>query len=219
MLNIEQHRQILFQMLKDIFSSPLWKSLAFKWWTACYFFHKLERFSTDLDFDIIDNSQDINEKLISIIKKYGKIKIWKKLVLSFGEGLVNIKIDLSRKLWKHNQYEYLDFYGTTIRVQNKATIFANKLVALTERNTNRDIFDVYFFFQKLFPINEELILERTGKNTKQLYEIILRKLEKLPQNYKVLDGLWEVITEKQKFFVKNKLISELKGILKMKIDF
>lgn len=46
-------------------------------------------------------------------------------------------------------------------VQDRASIFANKLVALTERNANRDIYDVYFFFKNYFPINRELIVERT----------------------------------------------------------
>jgi predicted nucleotidyltransferase component of viral defense system len=47
-------------------------------------------------------------------------------------------------------------------VHDKSTIFANKLVALTERNTNRDIYDVFFFIQQNFDINEDVILERTG---------------------------------------------------------
>ncbi len=219
MLKIETHRQILFQILKDIFSSPLWKHLAFKWGTACYFFYKLERFSTDLDFDLLNNIENLDKQIIQILEKYGKVKKWNKLILSIWENLVNIKVDISRKIWKNNQYEFLDFYGTTIKVQDKATIFANKLVALTERNTNRDIFDVYFFFQNLFPINKELVLERTGENIKNLYKVILQKLENLPKNYKILDWLWEVLTEKQKIFVKEKLSQELKSILRMKIDF
>lgn len=48
-----------------------------------------------------------------------------------------------------------------MRVQTKETIFANKLVALTERNTNRDIYDVYFFFKNMWDINEKIIIERT----------------------------------------------------------
>jgi domain of unknown function (DUF1814) len=48
-----------------------------------------------------------------------------------------------------------------IKVQNKETIFANKLVALLERFTNRDIYDVYFFFKNFFDINEKVIFERT----------------------------------------------------------
>ena len=45
----------------------------------------------------------------------------------------------------------------------------------------------------------------------------IEKLDKLPKNYKILDWLWELLDEKQKDFVKNKLISELKNILQFKI--
>ena len=45
------------------------------------------------------------------------------------------------------------------------------------------------------------------------------KLEKLPKNYKILDWLWEVLTQKQKIFVKNNLIKDLISILDFKINF
>ena len=92
-------------------------------------------------------------------------------------------------------------------------------MALSERFTNRDIYDVYFFFINLFDIDESIIYERTGKGLKALLQKILKKLEWLPKNYKILDWLWELLNDKQKLFVKNKLVSELIGIIKMKIDF
>ena len=61
MLNKEKHRVLLFKILKDIFNSDIWPFLAFKWWTACYFLYWLERFSTDLDFDLIDTTKNIDE--------------------------------------------------------------------------------------------------------------------------------------------------------------
>lgn len=208
----------MFQLLKDIFQSDIWKYLAFKGGTACYFLHGLDRFSTDLDFDLVEK-RDIDERVISLLKKYGQVKSWNKILLSYWHDDINIKVDINRKIWKHNNYEIVNFYGTSIKVQDRATIFANKLVSLTERNTNRDIYDVYFMFQKLFPVNEELIRERTWKSPQELYSVIWEKLRKLPQSYKILDGLWEVLTEKQKSFVKTKLISELIWILEMKIHF
>lgn len=219
MLNRDKHRQLLFQILKDIFSSELWKYLAFKWWTACYFLYGLDRFSTDLDFDVLQNGEDIDEKMVKILSKYGKVKKWNKLIVSYQENAVNIKVDINRKIRKANTYEWIDFYGTTIRVQDKATIFANKLVAMIERNTNRDIYDIYFFFQNLFAINEQVIQERTWKSLKELYRNMLDFLQKLPKKYKILDWLGEVLDEKQKHFVKDKLLYELINILHMKIDF
>jgi len=208
----------MFQILWDIFKSDIGKYLAFKGWTACYFFHKLDRFSTDLDFDLLEE-RDIDAQLEMILKKYGRLKIWNKLVLSYGEEDINIKVDITRKIWESNSYEIRNFYGTDIRVQDKATIFANKLVALTERNTNRDIYDVWFFFKNSFELNDDIILERTGESLDIFLNQVIKKIEALWNNYNILDWLWEVLTEKQKFFVKNTLISELLGYLQFKKDF
>lgn len=208
----------MFQLIKDIFSSSIWRYLAFKWWTACYFLYGLDRFSTDLDFDLLDDIH-IDDDLMMILKKYGTIKRWSKIILSYGEHDINIKIDINRKIRHHNTYEFVDFYGTMIQVQDKSTIFANKLVALTERSTNRDIYDVYFFFQKLFDINVDLVSERTWSDLKSLYHQIIDKLDKLPTNYKILDGLWELLDVRQKHRTKTYLVSSLLSLLHMKIKF
>jgi len=221
MLNKDLHRQKMYEILQEIFTSNLWKYLAFKWWTACYFFHSLDRFSTDLDFDLVKNHEKLDFELLEILKKYWDVKVWKfSIKLSYSKNDVNIKIDINRNIWKNNSYELLNFYWTDILTQDKKTIFSNKLVALTERNTNRDIYDVYFFFKNNFEINDDLIFERTKKSRKELFSEIIKKLEKLPKNYKILDWLWEVLKdEKHKNFVKTKLVSELIQILRFKVDF
>lgn len=219
MLNKDKHRQILFQILKEIFESDLGKILAFKWWTACYFLFWLDRFSTDLDFDLVSDDDNIDDKLINILKKYWQIKKSKKIILSYSADDDNIKIDINRQIWQNNNYRIENFFGTDIRVQTKDTIFANKLVALTERNTNRDIYDVLYFFKNNWEINEKIIIERTWKNKKELFWVILNKIKNLWNNYKILDWLWEVLDSKQKAFVKEKLIKELISILEFNIAF
>jgi len=181
--------------------------------------YNLDRFSTDIDLDLILKDNFSDDSIIKILEKYWKVKKWNKLILSYWDLETNIKIDINRSIWKYNKYELIDFYWTVIRVQDKSTIFANKLVALVERFTNRDIYDVYFFFQNMFNINDRVILERTWNNKKELFINILKKLKKLPQNYKILDWLWEVLDEKQKHFVKTRLIKDLIWILEMKISF
>jgi predicted nucleotidyltransferase component of viral defense system len=208
----------MFHILKDIFTSSIGKYLAFKWWTACYFLHGLDRFSTDLDFDLLEDVS-IDDTLLMILKKYWSVKTWSKIIVSYGEQDINIKIDINRKIWKSNTYELVNFYWTSIQVQDKSTIFSNKLVALTERSANRDIYDVYFFFQHLFDSNEELIRERTWSDSLSLYTLILHKITQLPAHYKILHGLWEVLDSKQKARVKKNLLQELKSILLMKIQF
>ncbi len=221
MLNKDLHRKIMYDILQDIFNSELWKYLAFKGGTACYFLYQLDRFSTDLDFDLVKDFENIDLEIIKILKKYGQVKKWKyNLKLSYWDNDVNIKIDISRNIWKNNNYEIKNFYWTDILTQDKSTIFSNKLVALLERNANRDIYDVYFFFKNNFSLNNDLIFERTWKTRKEVFKEIIKKLESLWENYKILDWLWEVLSwEKQKQFVKTKLLKELIWILKFKVDF
>ena len=206
------------KIIKDIFNSQYASQLAFKWGTASYFLYWLDRFSTDLDFDFFWKN-DIDDWIIEILKQYWQVKKWQKIILSYWEQETNIKVDINRKVRLSNKYDIIDFYGTGIKIQTKSTLFSNKLVALSERFTNRDIYDVFFFFSNLFDIDEDIVKERTWKDINSLLEKILNMLEKLPKNYKILDWLWELLNDKQKSFVKNNLLSELIGIIKMKLDF
>ncbi len=217
MLNIEKHRQIMFLILNDIFKSGIF-NLAFKWWTLAYFLYWLDRFSTDLDFDLLENV-NIDDSLLQILKKYGKIKKKSKIILSYGDWEDNIKIDISRKIWINNEYEIVNFFWNNMKVQTKSTLFTNKLVALVERNTNRDIYDVWFFMKNNFDINDRLIYERTWKTRKELFLQILNKLNKLWTNYKILDWLGEVLDEEQKKYIKTHLLDELIWMINLNLKF
>jgi hypothetical protein len=84
---------------------------------------------------------------------------------------------------------------------------------------NRDMYDVHFFFQQLFQVNEAVVEERTGKSLKEVLKLILEHLQRLPKEYKILDGLGEVLDEKQKFWVKTHLVDTLRGMLAMMVKF
>jgi predicted nucleotidyltransferase component of viral defense system len=58
-LDIGTHKTILFQILKDIFSdTAISPFLGFKGGSAALMFHSLDRFSVDLDFDLLDDSRE-----------------------------------------------------------------------------------------------------------------------------------------------------------------
>ena len=78
-LNTEKHRTILFSIIQDLFNSDLANFLCFKWWTACYFLYWLDRFSTDLDFDLLDKDKHIDQDVINICSQYWIIKKWQKI--------------------------------------------------------------------------------------------------------------------------------------------
>ena len=50
--------------------------MGFKGGTAAFMFYNLPRFSVDLDFDLLDETQEYNvfNKIEKIVKHYGKIK-------------------------------------------------------------------------------------------------------------------------------------------------
>ncbi len=76
-LDISVHKSILLQILKDIYSdADISPYLGFKGGTAAYIFHDLERFSVDLDFDLLDEAKEeqVFSKIEKIVKNYGQIK-------------------------------------------------------------------------------------------------------------------------------------------------
>lgn len=220
MLNQEKHRVIMFQIINDIFDSDLKDALAFKWWTLAYFVYQLPRFSTDLDFDIIAPCTNIMEKIENIVKKYWTIKDKKDkqhtyfLLLDYWSDEHNIKIEISKKQYKNTEYEIVNFFWKQIRAMKPSSIFAHKLVALSERMKNRDLFDVDYFFKQWFPINKEIITERTGLT----YEEFLENLSiTIPQNFKpntILAEIWDLISNKQKDFMKTKMVDEVLWFIK-----
>jgi len=91
-------------------------------------------------------------------------------------------------------------------VMKKEDMFANKLITLLERKrtANRDLFDLYYFFSEHWDINEDIIRLRTGYGLKECLKKCLQVVEKI-NNKQILQGLGELIDEKQKDWVKKNL--------------
>ena len=223
MLNQEKHRVIMFQIINDIFDSDLKDVLAFKWWTLAYFVHQLPRFSTDLDFDLIWECPDIMDKVENIIKKYWVIKDRKDkqntyfFLLDYWSDEHNIKIEISKKQYKNTEYELINFFWKQIRAMKQSSIFAHKLVALSERMKNRDLFDVDYFFKQWFPIKEDIIIERTWITYKEFLEKLIVVIPKEFKHNTILAEIWDLITNKQKDFMKTKMVDEVLGFIQLEL--
>ena len=76
MLDIPKHRKEMLQILLAIYKQPWSKYVAFKGGTMCYFLYNLDRFSTDLDFDILDPNQKdaIIAEIAHIVSSFGELK-------------------------------------------------------------------------------------------------------------------------------------------------
>ena len=72
-LDYAQHKNILIKILKDIVTNPtIGSALGFKGGTAAMLFYGLNRFSVDLDFDLLDPSKEerVFEKVKTILEEY-----------------------------------------------------------------------------------------------------------------------------------------------------
>lgn len=225
-LNPNIHRTILLQILKEIYADKtLGPALGFKGGTAAYLFHKLDRFSVDLDFDLLDEEKEdeVFGKIKNIIQEYGKIKEARHkrhtifFLLSYDEKAQNIKVEINRRNFG-SEYEMKSHLGIAMLVMKKQDMFAHKLVAMTERNTNRDIFDVHFFLRHHWPLNEEIIKLRTKKTFKQHAKACIQHLEKKTTDRHILNGIGELLDEKQKTRVKNNLRKDTIFLLKLMIN-
>ena len=215
-MDINKHRSYLTQVLLDIFQDKELSSLlAFKGGTSLMMFHGLPRFSTDLDFNLLepDKIESVFHRIHNLLLRYGTIDdeaikhFGAILVLNYEKGERMLKIEISSRMFP-NHYEIRSLLGTDIRVMTIPDMFAHKLSALGERITPRDIYDVWFFLKKRTEINSEIIELRTGKKVE---EFSLQCANQV-RNYNpriLMQGLGDVLQDTaSKNFVRQKLLSE-----------
>jgi predicted nucleotidyltransferase component of viral defense system len=226
-LDISTHKTILFQILKEIYiDTSISPFLGFKGGTAALIFYGLDRFSVDLDFDLLDESQEevVFEHVTNIIRKYGTVREANRkrlgifFVLSYEDRARHIKVEINRRQFG-SRYEIKTYLGVSMLVMVPEDLFAHKLVAMHERigKTSRDIYDVWFFLQHRFPINREIIQERTQMSMDEFIETSINQLEKL-SNRRILDGVGEFLTASQKDRAKAKLREETIALLKLRLE-
>jgi predicted nucleotidyltransferase component of viral defense system len=226
-LNIPIHKTILFQILKDIYSNTnIAPFLGFKGGTATLMFYNLDRFSVDIDLDLLDESKEdeVFTEIIKIVKKYGILKeSYKKrfnlfFLISYEDKSHNIKIEINRRQFD-SKYELKTYLGVSMLVMVPEDLFAHKLMAMHERIgiTSRDIYDVWFFLSNRFPINNEIVEKRSRMSFNQLLSKCILQLEKLNDN-QILDGLGELLTPNQKDWAKAKLKDETIALLKLRLE-
>ena len=218
-----KHKFYMARILSLIFKDKdLCNVLAFKGGTSLMFFHNLNRFSTDLDFNLLDPDK-LNlayDKVRAILTRFGTIDAEAKklygpvLVLNYGKGERMLKVEISVHQYP-NHYEMRSLAGTDIRVMVMSDMFAHKLCAMGERLSPRDIYDVWFFLQNHTEINEEIVRIRTAKSVSE-YTAWCAEHVKEASPKLLMQGLGEVLNDaKSKTFVKNKLIAETSSALEL----
>ena len=212
----------MLQLLKDIFSDALLSSLlAFKGGTATMFFHNLPRFSTDLDFNLLDPEKEaeVHDRVRKIILKYGKIhdeaiKYYGIIiVLDYGIGERKLKIEISNRLYD-NHYEIRNYLGLQMRVMVKEDMFAHKLCALLDRTeiTGRDVFDCWFFLKEKTSINKGIVESRMEMPIEEYLYKCIASIQEISEKG-LIRGLGELTEGEMKNFVRHSLKDELISLL------
>ena len=226
-LDYSKHKNILLQILKDIYSdTSIAPHLGFKGGTAALLFYDLNRDSVDLDFDLLDESKEaeVFEKIQKITASYGTIadSYIKKFnllnVISYAPGAQKIKVEVNRRNFG-SKYEVMTLLGISMLVMIREDMFAHKLMAMHERvgKTSRDIYDVWFFLKNNWPINKEIVEQRSSVSFKELLQKSVEQLEKM-DNKHILDGLGDFLTEPQKDWARAKLRTETIFLLKARME-
>jgi len=229
-LDTAKHKSILVKILKDIYADPTISTiLGFKGGTAAALFYNLNRFSVDLDFDLLDAGKEdyVFERVRAILENYGKLKQARKkrfnlfYILSYDEKDINaqnIKVEINRREFG-SKYDVKSFLGISMQVMVKEDMAAHKLCAMYERigKTNRDIFDIQFFLAHDWPVNKKIVEDRMVVTYKEFLEKSISVMEKFDDG-DILAGIGELLTEKQKAWAKAKLKSEALFSLRLALE-
>lgn len=193
--------------------------MGFKGGTMLYYFFNLDRFSVDLDFDLLDESKTalVFDEIRKILEKYGTIIDEKDkffnifFLLNCQKGQQGIKIEISKRKIPFSRYEIKNFFGKSVIALNIEDAFAQKLAAATDRKriASRDFYDIYFLFKNNFNFNEAIIKERTKKTAGQYLAFLKKFINRNLSQKNILHGIGEFVDEKQKDWIKKNLKKEL----------
>lgn len=131
------------------------------------------------------------------------------------DGAQNIKVEINKRDF-NCAYEIKQYLGLSIKVMVQADMVANKLVAMHERigHANRDIYDVWFFLSNHWPVNRSIVKLRTNMQYSDFLKACILDLES-SNNRTILAGMGELLSSKQKAWVKAHLIEETIFLLRL----
>lgn len=227
MLNVKLHKEIMVTILQKIYEKEGLRSiLGFKGGTAAMLFYDLPRFSVDLDFDLLDETKKgwVLQELKKIIKPLGEIDDLTEKhftlfgLLNYAAGARNLKIEIAKR-GSASVYEPRNYLGTSMMVVTQDDMVACKMAALATRKrfAMRDMYDTWYFLHNHWEMDEGVLFDQTGVATKESLHWAIERVEKVKEN-EILQGLGELLSEKQKAWVKSKLKNELLFLLRLQLE-
>ncbi len=231
------HKAQLFRLLTRIVDDEAVSSqLCFKGGTCAAMLGFLDRFSVDLDFDLVKGTDKefLRPLIHRVFDGLGlEIKDESQTTLQFllryearvGERNT-IKLDALDEGFSSNicKAQYLPEIDRFMNCQTIETMFANKMVSLIDRYeknksiAGRDIYDIHHFFLQGYSYRPEIIEERRGVGVRKFLEGLIDFIEqKVTQT--IINQDLNTILPKEKFsqirkVVKTETLTLLKDELK-----
>lgn len=215
--------RILTAIADDALASAL---LRFKGGTCAAMRDIINRFSVDLDFDLVDKKEmpKLSKNLEDIFKKLGleikdKSKIAPQYFLRYPKTDENprniIKIDVTFPPAKNDRYEPVRFaeIDRILHCHTIPTMFAHKLIAVIGRwertgsFASRDLFDIHTFFIKGYEYDEKIILEIRGVDA-STFLAQLRDFIKKHVTQKLIDQDLNVLLSPEEFQRVRKILKQ-----------
>jgi hypothetical protein len=192
MLNIRPedsiHKSFMNRLLIEIIDHPaLALNLAFKGGTCAGMLGYLDRFSVDLDFDVLKKVDEgilrqefhrvFDYLSLEVVEELNNVLMFRLRYPSQPGKRNNLKLSASSLIVKANQnrVQFLPEIDRMMTCQTIETMFANKLVAVTERYSlhgtiaGRDIYDIHHFFVQGYAYHSPVIKERTGFEPREYF--------------------------------------------------
>lgn len=230
-----KHKNQLLRTLRALLKNKvLANTLIFKGGTYAALLGKLDRFSVDLDFDIIPAGHAHKQSLRIVLHQiFSDLKLQIKdesvkhlqffLRYDAPENERNtLKIEVNDQVSKFNEYEsaFLKEVDMYCRGHTEGTMFANKLVAAKarfdegKRIAGRDFYDIHHFFTQGLDVNEKVVEDLTKLPYQTYLNSLANFIEKHIEPKKLQQDLNPLLPKNELDFVVHKLKPELLLFLK-----
>jgi predicted nucleotidyltransferase component of viral defense system len=226
------HKSNLNRLLIEIIDRPLLsQNLVFKGGTCAAMLGYLDRFSVDLDFDV---QQNADEKALRTELHHIFDLLDMKVTVEFDKALFfqlrypaapgkrnTLKLSANSNYVKANQYtaSYLPEIDRLMTCQTVETMFANKLVAVTDRFrlyktvAGRDIYDIHYFFMAGYSYHVPVIEERTGLTAPDYFIKLVEFIQKHVSQTIINEDLNTLLPPKKFQQIRKVLIPETLALL------
>jgi predicted nucleotidyltransferase component of viral defense system len=226
------HKSNLHRLLMEVVDQPmLAQALAFKGGTCAAMLGYLDRFSVDLDFDRIKDTDEAElrqhfhqvfaESGFSIMVEFDKVLFFQLRYPSNPGKRSTLKISVNSLRVQANTYkvQYFPEIDRLINSQTIETMFANKLVALMDRYAQhktiagRDIYDIHHFFVQGYGYTGAVIQERTGLEPREYFGRLIDFIKENVNQTTINEDLNSLLPNTQFQKVRKILIPETLSLL------